>query len=272
MSRLGDNSWGKTSVRVSKIHRGDDEHGFSELTVDVQLTGEVEDAYVRGDNARVLPTDTMRNTVYALAQDHLGDDVEGFGRTLAEHFLTRDGINGADVELREHRWQRVDPYGFVGGSSERRTARVVLGADTDATWAGVEGLVVLKTTKSAFRGYPKDEYTTLPETDDRILATTITSWWKYSRVPTDTTATWNRVREVMLERFFGDWSASVQHQGWMIGQAVLEAVPEIAEIEFRLPNQHHIGFDLTRFGMEDRHVVFQPTSEPYGDIRFRIVR
>src|SRR5690606_9546617 len=149
---------------------------------------------------------------------------------------------------------------------------VVPGADTDATWAGVEGLVVLKTTKSAFRGYPKDEYTTLPETDDRILATTITSWWKYSRVPTDTTATWNPVREVMLAGCFGDWSASVQHQGWMIGQAVLEAVPEIAEIEFRLPNQHHIGFDLTRFGMEDRHVVFQPTSEPYGDIRFRIVR
>ena len=145
----------------------------------------------------------------------------------------------------------------------------MLGADTDATWAGVEGLVVLKTTVGVCIPEGRVHH---PAATDTASRTTITSWWKYSRVPTDTTATWNRVREVMLERFFGDWSASVQHQGWMIGQAVLEAVPEIAEIEFRLPNQHHIGFDLTRFGMEDRHVVFQPTSEPYGDIRFRIVR
>ena len=272
MSRLGDNSWGKTSVRVSKIHRRDGEHAFSELTVNIQLTGEVEAAFVDGDNAHVLPTDTMRNTVYGLAQDHLGDDIEAFGRALAEHFLARDDVYSAEIELREARWERFSPYGFLGGSSERRTARVTLGAGADEVWAGVDGLVVLKTTNSAFRGYPRDPYTTLPETDDRILATTITAWWRYSPVPADTKATWSRVREVMLERFFGDWSASVQHQGWMMGQAVLESVAEIAEIEFRLPNQHHIGFDLTRFGMEDRGIVFQPTSEPFGDIRFRVVR
>lgn len=272
MSRLGDNSWGKTSVRVSKIHRREEDHGFSEVSVDIQLIGEVEDAFLRGDNAGVLPTDTMRNTVYALAQDRLGDDVEDFGRTLASHFLAREGIHSATIQLREHRWERVSPHGFLGGSSEQRTARVTLDPGSEEVWGGVDGLVVLKTTNSAFRGYPKDEYTTLPETDDRILATTVTAWWQYSPVPADTTGTWRRVREVLVERFFDDWSASVQHQGWMMGEAVLAAIPEITEIEFRLPNQHHIGFDLERFGMEDRGIVFQPTSEPFGDIRFRVVR
>lgn len=272
MSRLGDNSWGKTAVRVSKVHRGEGEHGFSELAVNVQLVGDVENAFLRGDNAGVLPTDTMRNTVYAFAQDRLGEDVEGFGRELAAHFLTREGVRAADIELQEKRWERVTSYGFLSSSTEKRTARVILDSDREEFWAGIDGLAVLKTTNSAFRGFPKDEYTTLPEADDRILATTINARWRYSSLPPDTTATWRRVRDVMLGHFFEDWSASVQHQGWMMGEAVLDAVAEISEVEFRLPNQHHIAFDLARFGMDDEGVVFQPTSEPFGDIRFRVVR
>ncbi len=181
----------------------------------------------------------------------------------------------ATVSIAQRLWARVSPNGFTGGGSERRIARVARGTAAPGerkTWAGIEGLVVLKTTGSAFTGFPRDQFTVLPEAEDRILATSVTATWRYSAPPSDTTAVWERAREVMVERFFGDWSASVQHQGWLMAQAVLEAIPEIDEIEFHLPNQHHLAFDLARFGMENEGTVFQPVSEPYGDIGFTVTR
>ncbi len=273
MARLVDDRWGKSAVRVSKILRGEGEDGdgFVDVTVDVQLRGETA-AYVEGDNANVVATDTMKNTVYALAQDHLTEDLESFGRVLADRFMTHGWVTSASVALRGRRWDRFDRQGFIGGNSERRTARVVLDDAGEWVTGGIDGLVVLKTAGSGFSGFPRDEFTTLPETDDRILATTIHAEWSYDRPPSDTTATWERVRSMLVEHFFGEWSASVQNQGWMMATAVLDAVDEIDEITFRLPNQHHLGFDLTKLGLEDHGVVFHPVDEPYGDIGFTVGR
>jgi urate oxidase len=275
MPHLGKNRWGKTDVRISKIHRTDSGDDFSDLSVQVLLEGDVEVAHTMGDNKGVLPTDTMKNTVYGLAQEHLAQDLEGFAAVLSDHFLTREGVTGATVSISQRLWARAGPTGFIGGGSERRTARVARGtsgAGRDRTWAGIDGLVVLKTSGSAFSGFPRDEFTTLPETDDRILATSVTATWRYSTVPDDTTATWERAREALLERFFDVWSASVQHQGWLMAVGLLEAIPAIDEVEFHLPNQHHLAFDLARFGMEYQGTVFQPVSEPYGDIGFIVTR
>lgn len=272
MTRLTADSWGKSSIRVSKVHRGGDSDDFSEVTVRVALTGEVQAAYVGDDNAGVVPTDTIRNTAYALAQDHLTKDLEAFAQTLGTHFLAHDSVQSASVELSEHLWQRQTTSGFVGGSSERRTARLHVSADTEIVQGGIEGLTVLKTRDSAFTGFPRDEFTTLTETDDRILATTITAEWRYDTLPPDTSATWQTVRSRLCEGFFGGWSGSIQHQGWQMAEAVMDAVPQIAELSFRLPNQHHLSYDLSRFGIEDKGIVFQATTEPYGDIRFTVKR
>lgn len=268
---LGENRWGKSDVRLSKVFRGDDQDDFVDVTVRVLLRGDMAAAHTEGDNSAVVPTDTMRNTVYAMAQDRLGRDLERFGETLCSHFLDKPGIEGAEVTIHEAIWARETGNGFVGGSSERRTARVVRG-DEPSTSAGVEGLVVLKTRGSAFEGFPKDELTILPETSDRVLATSITAEWSYSTVPEDTSRTWALVRKTLVDHFFGEWSASVQHQGYLMGEAVLGAVPEVSEIRFRLPNQHHLPFDLTRFGLEWEGTVFHPVSEPYGDIYLTVTR
>ncbi len=268
---LGANRWGKSAVRVSKVLRGDDRDDFIDLTAQVLLEGDVEAAHVEGDNSSVLPTDTMRNTIYGLAQEHLDRDLERFGEVLCARFLRRPDIRRVVVTLHETIWSRQTNTGFVGGGSERRKARVARGFD-ESTSAGIEGLVVLKTTGSAFEGFPRDEFTILPEASDRLLATSITADWDYSRIPADTTATWTRVREVLVSRFFGDWSASVQHQGYLMGEAVLAAVDEITAIGFRLPNQHHLPFDLTRFGLEWEGTVFHPVSEPFGDIYLTVTR
>lgn len=272
MARLDQNRWGKTSVRLSKIHRGAESDEFSELTVQVLLTGDVEAAHVEGDNTAVLPTDTMKNTIYGLAQEHLTRDIEGFARTLADHFVEKTAVDSATVNIEESIWTRESHTGFTGGGSERRTATVIEEGAATTTWGGVTGLIVLKTRGSSFLGYPRDEYTILPEAKDRLLATSITAKWLYEPAPANTTAAWMTVRNTIVERFFSDWSASVQHQGYLMAVAVLDAVPEIAEISFELPNQHHLPFDLTRFGLEDRGVIFYPVSEPYGDIAFTVKR
>jgi urate oxidase len=268
---LGPNSWGKAEIRVSKVHRSPDYDDFSDLTVWVRLEGDVGPAHTDGDNQNVLPTDTMRNTVYGMAHRHLSKDLEGFAETLCDHYLDAVGVEVATVTIAEKLWARADPKGFIGGGSENRMARVTRGGQV-STHAGIEGLVLLKTTGSAFTGFPRDEFTVLPEAEDRILATSVAAEWAYSQVPADTTATWQLVRETLIDRFFEDWSASVQHQGYQMGEAVLAAVPEVAEIALHLPNQHHLTFDVTRFGVDDTGSVFQPVSEPYGDIRLTVVR
>lgn len=272
MTRLSANSWGKSEVRVSKIHRGEETDDFSEVTVSVSLTGEVAAAYLDADNAGVVPTDTVRNTIYALAQDHLTKDLEAFAQTLTDHFLTHSGVASVTVDLAEVMWHRQTASGFVGGSSERRLARRRATTDEASVWGGIDGLVVLKTRQSAFSGFPRDRYTVLPETDDRILATTVAAEWLYGEVPADTTAAWEAARAGLVDGFFGDWSASIQHQGWQMAEQVMAAVPEISELSVRLPNQHHLPFDLARFGVEDRGIVFQVTSQPFGDIRFDVAR
>jgi urate oxidase len=268
---LRDNRWGKSEVRVSKVLREDEGDGFIDLTVQLLLRGAVEAAHTSGDNSGVVPTDTMRNTIYGLAQEHLTHDLERFGEMLCEHFLAKVGVEQATATLFERLWARQAPRGFIGGGSERRKARIARGSEHSSS-AGVEGLVVLKTGGSAFEGFPQDRFTILPERPDRLLATSITADWSYISLPIDTAATWSRVRSVLVDHFFSDWSASVQHQGYLMGEAVLDAVSEISEISFRLPNQHHLPFDLTRFDMPWDHTVFHPVSEPFGDIYLTVTR
>jgi urate oxidase len=272
VARLGENRWGKSQIRVSKIHRGENRDEFTEVTVQVLLEGDVDAAHQAGDNQAVLPTDTMKNTVYAMAQEHLGRDLEGFATVLCHWFLKRNEVESASVVVAGRQWQRATDTGFVGGGSEQRIARVSVRDHVAETWAGIDGLVVLKTRGSAFSGFPRDQFTLLSEAADRILATSVTADWRYDPVPSDTTSAWKTVRQTLTEKFFADWSASVQHQGWLMGEAVLAALPEIAEITLHLPNQHHLAFDLTRFGMTDHALVFQPVSEPYGDIALTVER
>ncbi len=232
-SVLGHNSYGKSQVRLVKVTRRPDRHELTDLTVDVALEGDFTAAHVAGDNAGLLATDTMRNTVYALAQGH--DDVadlERFGLRLVEHFVAAGPrVTGARVRLVAQPWSRLataagapDPHAFQGGSGGRRIAVVAGGAGGPVSVeAGIEGLVVLKTTGSGWEGYHHDELTSLPETDDRIMATEVTARWTYRAAPgeIDFTASWEAVRDVILTSFGDHYSPSVQFTLHRMGDAVL---------------------------------------------------
>jgi urate oxidase len=276
---LGDNSYGKSRIRLFRVTRHGERHDVADLTVDVAFDGRFEAVHLEGDNAAVLPTDTMRNTVYALAKQHPVEPVEGFGRALVEHFLAASApAEQVRIRISRQGWARIDdggvphPHSFVRGSGERRMAYVSGDRETVRFEAGLEELEVLKTTRSAFEGYVKDEYTTLPETRDRIFATVVSARWGYEREPADFDITYERVRAALLVAFTGHDSKSVQQTLFAMGAAALEAAPEVSEIRLSLPNRHHLLFDIARFGLENANEVFVPTSEPFGLIEATVVR
>ena len=273
-------SYGKSEIRLVKVTRRPDRHDLRDLTVDVSLEGGFEDAYARGDNTGLLATDTMRNTVYALAKDHLEGDIESFGLTLVDRFLEAGPtVEHARVRLVEHPWSRIDVNGsphehsFVRGAGNRiaTVARTAGGAYT--VEAGIDDLLVLKTTNSGWEGFLRERYTTLLETGDRILSTVIAANWSYGAdLELDFDRLWQGVWQRILETFTDHYSPSVQNTLFRMGEAVLEEFPEIRKIHFSLPNRHHLLYDLSRFGMENDNEIFHATSEPYGLIEGTVER
>jgi urate oxidase len=278
---MGANRYGKSGIRLVLVRRGD-RHELRDLTVDVRLEGDFERVHTVGDNAPVLATDTMRSTVYALAQEHLTGSVEDFGGALARRYLdATPAATAAEVELVEHGWSRLQvdgsphPHAFEAAAPAVATAVVRLQRDgTVVVRSGIAGLTVLKTTGSAFGGFLRDQYTVLAETDDRILATEVTAGWTYLE---GSHPAYEDVRAVAREALVSsfarhDDSQSVQHTLYAMGEAVLAACPDIGEVSMRMPNKHHVAVDLSPFGIDNDHAVFVATDRPFGVIEGTVGR
>jgi urate oxidase len=271
---LAENNYGKQAIRLVTVRRHPDRHELKDVTVGIRFEGDFAAAYTDGDNQGVLPTDTMKNTVYALAAEHPFDDVEDFGLILTDHFLVNNPrLERVRIELVEHLWEPLETgrTAFRQAGSERRTAEVTRDREGAKVLAGLEDLVVMKTADSAFEGFPRDRYTTLPETADRILATAVRATWRYSQPDVAFGHLWREVRRVLLETFAEHDSRSVQHTLHAMGEAVLETL-NIEEIHLSMPNRHHIPVNLTPFGLENRNEVFVATPEPYGLIEGTVRR
>jgi urate oxidase len=271
------NRYGKSRVRLVKVRRAADVHELIDLTIDVQLEGRFDAVYTDGDNAACLATDTMKNTVYALARQDPIESLEAFALRLAAHFAAKPGVRLARISAAEHPWERLaaggapHPHAFVQAGGEQWTAAVTRDASGDRVVSGLTNLVVLKTTDSAFAGFPRDEYTTLPETGDRILATSITAAWAYHPGTTNFAAR-GRIRNALIETFAAHRSHSVQHTLYAMGEAALEASDDVAEITISMPNRHHLLVDLQPFGLDNPNEVFVATDQPYGLIEATIRR
>ncbi len=276
---LGENHYGKSGIRLVKVTRQAGRHDVKDVTVAVRFQGQFEAAHVSGDNTAILPTDTMKNTVYALAKDHLATDLESFGLHLSEHFLTNTPpVSRVRISLSEQTWERLTvrgrphPHAFVRPGSERRVASVTRTREGVAIESGVEDLMILKSAQSGFAGFVKDKYTTLKETSDRILATVAKATWLYAGADVAFNEAWRSARQALVEAFAEHDSASVQHTLYAMGEAVLKSRSEIAEIRLLLPNKHHVLVDLSPFGLENRNEIFVATEEPYGLIEATVTR
>jgi urate oxidase len=279
---MGANRYGKDGIRLVLVRRGAERHELRDLTVDVRLEGDFDRVHTDGDNAPVLPTDTMRSTVYALAQEHLTGPIEPFGAALGRRFLDASpAATTAEVTLREHPWARAQvdgvpaPHAFVGGAGERATAVVTVRRPGAVdTRSGLAGLLVLKTADSAFSGFLRDEFTVLAETDDRILATEVTAEWQYDDAAAAPSYDEVRAaaRRALVATFATHDSKSVQHTLYAMGAAVLEACAGITRVSLRMPNKHHVPVDLSGFGVDNDRAVFVATDRPYGVIEGTVER
>jgi urate oxidase len=272
---LGDHRYGKSEVRLVKLERGAERHELRDLTVDVMLEGRYEAVHTEGDNTGLVATDTMRNVVYALAAERPLDSLPDFARALVEHFRVHPSVTGALARIREHAWQRLPgdhPHAWQRGAGGTRVEEVRADPGGMGRSAGIEDLLVLRSSGSAFVGFDRDRFTTLPETDDRILATVVSARWHYFDGAGVPEPAWAGVRDTLLGAFADHDSPSVQFTLYRMGEAVLEAHGDVERIHLTLPNRHHLPFDVSRFGVEDRGEVFHATTEPFGLIEATLER
>lgn len=277
--KLTDTSYGKSRIRLVRVTRHGDRHELRDYTVAIAFDGRFDTSYTDGDNRDVLPTDTMKNTVYALAaRDGVGEP-EAFAKSLGSHFIERNAkLDRVTVDVIDHAWGRITVgdrehgQAFVRRGPETRTARVVTDRKGAAIDAGVTDLVIMKTSNSAFAGYPRDAFTTLPETRDRIFATSMTAEWTYRDGDVEFASTYVNVRKTLLEAFAEHHSESVQHTMYAMGQTVLDSIDAVQSISLEMPNRHHLPINLTPFGLENRNEVFVATEEPHGLIKATLSR
>ena len=276
---LSQQSYGKASVCLSYIDRGDQAHNFTQLVADIALEGDFDKAYSDGDNSMVIPTDTMKNTVYAIARLKGVESIEKYGLHLANHFYDAfDQVTKSTVTITEQLWQRIDLDGaahghaFTGGGSEQNICTVNATADGVELTSGITGLQILKTTESGFEGFHVDTFTTLKETGDRIFATTIAADWPCADHDHDWATTRQTIRSLLLDVFCHQYSPSVQKTLHDMASSVLAACPQLQEISLNMPNQHHLLADLEKLNLENQNDIFVPSPQPFGVISATICR
>lgn len=281
---LGPNKYGKAENRVVRIIRDTPRHEIIDLNVSSQLRGAaLADSYLTGDNSKVVATDTQKNTVFAFAKEHGIHSPEEFLLQLSRHFTGEfDWIDGGLWQAEQYEWDRIvvdgkpHDHSFVRSGRGTRLAAVQVADGATHVLGGVKDLVVLKSTGSEFSGFPRDRLTTLAETDDRIMATSVTGRWRFLpdavEAGIDYNALYAEVSQILLATFASVHSLALQQTLFAMGTAAIEARPEIAEVRFAMPNKHHFAYDLSPFGLENRNEVFYAADRPYGLIEGTIVR
>ena len=276
---LGENQYGKAENRVVRIYRDESRHEIRDLNVTTALRGPFDPAYLVGDQTNVLPTDTQKNTAFAFAKSVGIDSIEAYGLALARHFVSNtEPVQGARIEIEEFAWERA----VVGGAEhdhtwtragrEIRTAAVTVDATGEYVIGGFKELVILKSTGSEFAGFLVDDYTTLEETHDRVMATSLDAKWRFGTTDVDWDAVYPRIKELMITEFATLQSLALQQTLWHMGRAVMTAFPEIVEIRLAAPNKHHFLVDLSPFGIENSGEVFIAADRPYGLIEAQLLR
>jgi urate oxidase len=274
MITLAGHQHGKAEVRLVKVDRDTDTHVLHDLTVTSQLRGDFAEAYTDGDNSHVHTTDTQKNLVYAKARELGVTSPEQFLLGLADHWAEQPWVGGSTMSAEQYEWERipVNGHSFVRQGRETRTARVTTSGRDHVVDSGLTDLVVLKSTGSEFAGFPRDRYTTLAETTDRILATSVTAEWRWAEHPDDWNTAYDEVRRLLLATFAEVHSLALQQTIYAMGRAAMEACPGIAELRISCPNRHHFLVDLAPFGQDNPGEVFHAADRPYGLIEATLSR
>ena len=276
---LVSNRYGKGRLRTLRLERSGDHHTVREMTLQVMLEGAFAQAYTNADNRKVIATDTIKNIVNLVARDHVTAEAERFCSAVAGRFLDMyEHVESVNVLGAETKWARVmiegvaHSHGFTLDANGQPVVRLTQTRHDRRLESGIENFTFMKSTGSGWSNYLMDEFTTLPETTDRIAATSMNAYWLWSGTVADHTAKNHEILDQMLRVFVTTYSAGLQDSLYRMGEAALGAVPEIAEITLACPNKHYLPLDLSRFGVAADAMVFTPTDEPHGQIECTVAR
>jgi urate oxidase len=279
MAKLLAHRYGKARVRVLKVLRDGAVHRLKDVEVAAFLEGDFSASYTAEDNTKVVATDTIKNTVHVLAKKHLGDEIERFAIALGDHFLERYAqVRQVKIDITEQAWRRMEIEGkphahsFMALGDSKMFTHVNCAHESRSVRSGVRDLFILKSTGSGFENYPKDEFTTLRETADRILASSFSAVWTFEKLPTNYGQTNESILAAMLKVFAENYSPSAQATLFQMGEAALATAAEISTIDLAMPNKHCLLIDLAPFGLENKNEVFLPTDEPHGQIEATVTR
>jgi urate oxidase len=272
--QLAENNYGNSRIHFLRVTKQAGRHDVRELSLSIRFEGDFAEAHIHGDNRKILPPDTMKNTVYALARQHSIEPLENFAIHLMDHFLTYNPqVTRVLINAEETIWTHLPhgakphPSAFSHSGNERRIASLSGSREGTQVRAGIKDLVVLKTTKAAFQNFKKDPYTTLQEEADSILSTTISANWLYTEDDAEFGPLWHAVRRMLLETFTDHESRSLQHTLYAMGQVILENFENVSEIELSLPSHHFQLIDLNPLGMDNPGMIFLPQEEPTPTIQ-----
>ncbi|PXW29999.1 UNVERIFIED_CONTAM: urate oxidase [Williamsia faeni] len=280
---LGENQYGKAENRVVRIYRDSPRHEIKDINVGTSLRGDFSAAHLDGDQRKVLPTDTQKQTAYAYAKEKGIESIEKYALALAYRFVdNNEPVEGARIEVEEYSWERAVVDGvehdhtWVRKGQEVRTADITVEGkgDDQKTWVigGLKDLVVLKSTGSEFHDFLEDEYTVLEPTNDRVMSTSLVAKWRFTTTDVDWEVVYPAVKQIIVEKFATVHSLALQQTLFQIGKAILEAFEYIAEVKLSAPNIHHFVYDLSRFGLENNNEVFNADDRPYGLIQATVTR
>ena len=284
IAKLTTNRYGKSRIRLMRVTRHDDHNDVDEWTVQVLLSGDFETVHTLGDNSKILPTDTVKNTVYSVARSSSAESMEDFAKQLVDFLLLRNAqVQSVEVVIASTLWKRLTvdgkphPTAFMRGSDERQTATVSRAQGGAFTiTSGLEQMTIMKTAQSGFVGYIKDSLTTLPETTNRLFATALKAEWPYTDKAIAEGIDFNKVRmhlrEKMISTFANHNSLSVQQTLYAMAEAALAHTDIIDEVYMLMPNKHNLLVDLGRFGQTNPNHIFVPTDEPHGTIEATVRR
>lgn len=273
MAKLTFDNYGKTRVRLTQVVRNGDRHEVIELSAKILFQGKFADSYTKADNSTVLPTDTMKNTVYVIARKKPIVSIEQFARDLGEYFLgSLAHLDKVTIEIRQANWNRIEDHdaAFLLGGSECRVAKLTASRTEETLESGVHGLEILKTANSAFTDYMVDELTTLAPARDRLFGTVMDADWIYRDGTVDYNAEHPKIRQCLLKTFADHVSESVQHTLFDMAKAALAECPAVKEIHLVMPNKHRLLVDLSKFKLSNPNQIFVPTDEPSGYIEARV--
>jgi urate oxidase len=275
---LSQPNYGKAKVRVLKVVREKDRHWLKELEISISLQGNFHDAFTQGDNRLVVPADTLKNAIHILAKERLGAGNEDFGIVVGQHFLAYEQVAQVQARLTERSWQRMrvqgrpHPHSFVAGGGARPVVEVRASREEFILRSGIEDLLILKTAEAGFEGFARDQHTTLAETRDNLLATKLQASWLYRHEPANYSESNAKILDAMIEVFAATYSPSPQRTLFQMGEAALNVVPEISEVQLKFPIEHFQLIDLAPLGFENPGELYLPAGEPFDHVEGTVVR